>query len=240
MDGLDLKDVPEFLYELRDRGRSNLSAGPVAVRVDGARRLEIWLEDDPRGQRYSDGTVDVEYVPLGKQVSVNDQGTHIVTVHDLCFVPLVRPEEYQKWQVVQRKRGRVTLAREFDSSVVELDVDEGTGFVFASRFRAKLDGSLAGERLQFEPVADKSGRIMPTVTVEARFDGEQLVYCTAYFIARFNFEETFTDADFAISVPAGTQVVDFRRVSQASKPRVWFAQEQISDVLAFANSRRKQ
>jgi len=248
LSGLRLNDVPGFLQKLLDRC-SPLRPGitrifgplkPIEVRVDGRRHLERWSSQDPKFEdkrhvSFSDGNVFVEYEPMNKQASVYKPYIYVLGINDLRYLPIVPGKGLdEKWEVVETKNGRVRLRYASEPLASELEADERTGFIYVSRSPYSTDGTMTRENLQFGPVADRVGRLLPTVNIEVTFNKGQLSHFSAHHVVKADLDATFTDADFAIAAPAGTNVLDFRSDHDNPKSRV--AREAVPDVLAFANA----
>ncbi|HEX4609006.1 MAG TPA: TlpA disulfide reductase family protein, partial [Urbifossiella sp.] len=241
--GLDLKDVPGFLRRLIDANPlpPDVTRGPLRpldVRVDGPRRLEVWpIEppDAPRPVCCTDGKVYVAYESRNRQASVNQPYIGVIGIDDLRFLPQGPDDRLApRWQVAGRAGGRVTLRAPGEPTPMEVEADERTGFVFSCRDRYTPDGSMRREYRQFGPVPDRTGRVLPTLSVCALFDGDRVSQLEASHVLKADWDAAFTPADFRVSAPAGTNVVDFRLFRDNPKSRV--SRAAVPDLLAFADA----
>jgi thiol-disulfide isomerase/thioredoxin len=257
---LDLTDVPGFLERLYKQFPipfHHLPLTPVEVRADAGRRLEIWHRNAADGSgldrvSFKGAGVYVDYQPANRTVVVSRARVAVLGIPDLCYLPAVAADELSaEWQVASRRDGRLTLRRTAvlaprgvqaasppaaapESASLERTVDERTGFVFEDRVSFSADGHQPRVVRQLGPVADAQGRVRPTVRADATFDRDRVPFLSVYHIAEADLGAALADADFAVAVPAGTQVVDARDGRDNFKRQL--ARDPVPDVLAYVGT----
>jgi thiol-disulfide isomerase/thioredoxin len=242
---IDLKDVPGFMEKLYGQfpakgGAHHLPLSPVEVRADRGRCMEIWHKDPPAEKvldRVSCNVagVHVSYHPGNRQATVSPRGVSVLHVDRLRYLPRAAGDLPATWQMVKWNDGRLTLKHGTGATASEMVVDGRNGFVYLERHPDDRDGTRTREVRQLGPVTDPKGRILPTVHAEVSFDGNQVEYLAVTHIAKADLDVTFTDADFVVSAPARTNVVDTRGAT-GTNAKTKVAREAVPDVLAFANA----
>lgn len=133
---------------------------------------------------------------------------------------------------VKREGGRVTVESTLPSWGTNHQViDEKTGFVYHQLF-LQDDGKTGTERWQIGPRLEPSGAIVPEVVVELTYRGNQEGLLRVYEIVSATFGPQPPDA-FAVSVPAGTQIIDHRGSQRT--PKTGMVVGPITDVITEAN-----
>jgi peroxiredoxin len=136
--------------------------------------------------------------------------------------------------VAERKNGRVILRLSNKSALEEIDADEKTGFVFKHRHSWPAEKGTNLVFLQFGPVIDGTGRILPVLNMEVFFKNGLVDKVFAHHVIKADMDAPLTKGDFAVSVPAGTKVFDFR--GDRTKPKFRPTRDPVPDVLAFATA----
>ncbi len=244
---LDLKNVPAFMQKLLERfpaepGVTRLAFAPIAVRVDGKRHIESWpvdATDSRKGSatRYNDGSVYVGYEPRNRQASIDQPTIAVLDIDAFRHLPIGPGAALIKqWQVAERKNGRVTLRFSTTSMLEEIEADEKTGFVFMHRHSWPTEKGTNLVFLQFGPVTHGAGRVLPGLNMEVFFKSGLVDSVSAHHVIKADMDTPVANGDFAVSVPAGTNVVDFR--GDRTNPKIRSTREPVPDVLAFATAIR--
>jgi hypothetical protein len=119
-----------------------------------------------------------------------------------------------------------------------VEFDPVTAFVHAQRWRGK-DGSLANEFLQFLP-SEVSGILVPGLTAHITYHAgaegpTRARLCDVLIPDRVALNEELSPDHFRLSVPAGTNVVDFRKTNSGGRPLLSTATGTIDDVRSYAD-----
>lgn len=224
-------------------------AGPFQMTIDGQRhrRALVGLANGeaatPAEVEAFNGAEIVRYDPVNAQVSVDDARVsyvHIDGIHDLRRWPLrlgTRDEPLD----ISNAKGKITVTRRSNGATHQCVADEATGFVDHEFYYDSKPGS-GHDRYQFGSIESSGGMIWPRLSVELRYDDDELTLMEIREIASVEPKPKLPADAFVVSLPPGTLVLasDFgaavvgRRDQQPSSPKQGMAMGPVTDAVQFA------
>jgi beta-lactamase regulating signal transducer with metallopeptidase domain len=156
--------------------------------------------------RFYDGEIDVRYAAVNRQVDVHRAGGSVYARTPLSSFRISPPEGLlSQLETSVLEDGRVRLSHDR----LEIVADPATGFIHRD-VRRDRDRDRQAESLQYGPTSYPGGIYYPRLKLHFGYRDGKLDSVDVIVIDEARFNGGFSDADFALPLPAGTLVVDYR------------------------------
>ncbi len=190
----------------------------------------------------ANGSDTTSYHEENAQANVYSRGgERVIGTSDICFRPNltvrpVRPEaKTAAPPTVERTteaNGLLTVKVKSRMTAARWVVDPTTGFVHALSQATDADRS-SREVRQIRPKAFGSGAVLPAVIIDATCSSGRVSRVWIRSIENVDLAYQPSPLDFAVSVPAGTVVLDYRE--DQAHPKQGMTRYTVPDLITFAN-----
>jgi RNA polymerase sigma factor (sigma-70 family) len=240
LESLDPDQIPGFLDRLETTfpEAQAPSTGRLKVVVDGrGRRQEMsWGASGPDHSTdvtVENGRENINYQASNAQVNIGDDGPKSGTRLGVACL-----EDFCRWptwggRVVGRAKGRVTLESRSGNDLTTIVADESTGFVYHET-EGSGNGSQTRDFWQFAPRKTAKGAMIPGLSVEFLSARDRILFLHVRTIESIDLETPIPPETFLVSIPPGTQVLDYREGREDTYRGV--VRRPVTDVVAYADA----
>ena len=181
--------------------------GTRVFRCVGLRTLDTCVrEGELASARLYDGEIDVRYDVVNRQVDVHRAGNSTYARTPLSAFRISAPEGVlSQLETSSLEDGRVRLSHDR----LEVVADPSTGFIHRYVLLNPA-GNRRTESFQYGPTTYPGGICYPRLKLHLGFRDGKLDSIDLIVIDEARFNGGFSDPDFAIALPAGATVVDYR------------------------------
>ena len=252
---LDPRRSPDIESVLKDEFGIEITLVKQVLTADGPKKREDTYYERPPSAGGGDenrepllshsvgvfnGRETIHYRETINQVDVHPPGgsrISIASLRDISTWPMGR-------SIASRPNTpgtQLTITKLGDHSLYEMKnerfhmrqlVDNQTGFVFEKSY-GRTPGKIDQGTFAFAP-RDNGGLMLPSVLVDFRARNGELSTLRVVMVESVEVVETFPPSAFSVSVPAGTQIVDYQLVPSNGprRPRQVVLRSEVSDVVA--------
>ncbi len=252
MEGLASDVVPDLSVVFRDVLNEPFGWSRSRLTIDGNRLrsdtrdirlnesnapLYTTLRNGFEGVTYSEGIAQADVF------RIDDFRRRIVSMHSLCtwpHLPSKGAEAAPRQWTAKRQDGRLIVTATEGDAFSEWIVSQETGFLY--RLLCRTASGFGISRWQFAPKTYENGMILPGLSIEVRFRGNETNLIEAYEVESVDPLERLPADAFSVALPAGVNVLDWRGVPENGprRPKSGVIRGPISDVVAYLNHRSGQ
>ncbi|SMP63143.1 Peroxiredoxin [Neorhodopirellula lusitana] len=264
---LDPYQVPNVEAIFNDTFDAKLHMTPMVITVDGSKKREDTYSVDigsklprldsdgnvrPTRTMVSNGFEFVSVSGFNNQVDVNEASKsrhHISSLHDLCRWPLIRrirpgqtpPEDELPQPNIIDLGDRVAFEMELERGggkmVFRQVCDKKTGFIFEFAVGPTFD-DLADVRFYFAPTEQSNGLILPGMEVSWKLRDNKIQHYELHLIDEVKLLDAIAPETFAVAIPAGSMIVDYRGISNdpqqpRQRPEQVIVKSDVTDTVAY-------
>lgn len=240
---LEANQIPDVARLIREEFDQPFQASPAEVSVDGMKRrgdfhyahygtMQPYTESEVvtggTSLFYNSGSAQADaFGPRGHR------GSH--ATFQLCRWPFIRDEMAKD---VTLNDGRAEFESKTDDDSYSMSVDQETGFLFHSLRERKSSASGTAE-WQFAPRTFENGLVLPALRIEVNYRDGQTYWIKVYMIDDVEFVDEFPPDAFALALPPGVNVLDWRNVPREGpqRPDAGVITGPVTDMLAYLNRR---
>jgi hypothetical protein len=234
--GAYIAKLPEH-FTPKEGWRLGVWPEPKSVYIDGTSVANVWENMGARDV-YHRGT-EIHRRPdkqPDKQIDVwtGRTGRAMIELRDLKFTPYLFPDKGNDQLEILKAEGKALRVRMGAHRGTEIPryvgmlVDARTGFVYHWS-SPRHANALHMEKFQYGATKYPGDIWIPKVTVEAVFNGDRLDRLFFHVIKQVSLNKEIDPKHFAVPVPAGATVVDYRKDPQ--KPTVFHPPKAVPDIL---------
>jgi len=182
--------------------------GTHVFRSVGLKTYEVSSRDGRMSDaRLYDGEIDVSFSANNRQADVYRAGDSRVARTKLADFRILAPRQAIPGEKVATLEDGCLLLSQGGS---EIAADASTGFV--RRYLTKdSDGNAYRESFQYGPLSYGGNILFPRLKLDIGYNKGRLYSVSVVVVDEAHFNEGFSNADFKLKLPEGTNIVDRRR-----------------------------
>ena len=244
---LDPNEIPDVETLMQERWDQSFEIPRMDITVDGWRRRGDFHYLQPRtGRTYVSVDVITEgvsmfYNPENAQADAYDRQTGRRGSHasfQLCNWPHIGDESTD---FISVQDGKAVIEMESGSRLGRLVLNHETGFLYHSLSHQSASSSGRAE-WQFAPRTLANGLILPGLKIKVNYRDGQTFRIEFHRFDEVELVEEFPLSTFAIALPPGVNVLDWRDIPQDGprRPFAGVVTGPVSDMLAYLDRRESR